>query len=101
MCATGYQTIGVKTSLHITESPTIVGVPPNSLPAGYTLPIRHPDSSITKAIINTITPIAAEIQLPDGTRWRMTPHDPNADFPTMISSPGLHTQEWVIREKLA
>lgn len=96
---TMYMKISIGTSFHIVESPTIWQGSPQELKSGDTFPIHHPDGTITSARVVQASADEVAIELSGGTKWRMTRHAPN-DPPVSISSPGLRSQEWVIRSQL-
>ena len=96
---TTYKSVGAGTGFRIVESPTIRGEPPLELPVGANLPISHPDGLVTKARVVRASSVEADIELADGTIWRMTPATDN-DFPVSISTGTLHAKNWVVRSKI-
>jgi hypothetical protein len=93
-----FSKIDIRTSFHIIE-PTTVGQPPSRLPVGCEISIELAHGARTKMTVLRVGMNEADIQLPDGAIWRMTPHTEN-DIPVSIESPDMHSQDWVIRSQL-
>ncbi len=95
---TTYRNIGVGTSLHIMQSPTVSGTPPQPLLPNTNLPINHSGGGVTNAKVISSAHGEATIELADGSKWRMTHHRPD-DPPSLFAPTVLHSQDWVIREE--
>lgn len=97
MAHTGFRELKVGTTLHLTER-TIVGYPASPLEEGASVPIELGTGARTSFTLVKVAPGQVFVQLPDRSIWKMTPHTPN-DFPVGIVSPGLNSQDWVIRSR--
>jgi hypothetical protein len=96
---TNYNSIGIKSTLEITDGQAGAGARTRKLPIGVELNIRHPDGHVTKARITGTAPASAEIRLSDRTRWHITPFDPHSDLPTVMT-PGRDVQVWIVRKQI-
>jgi hypothetical protein len=84
-----------KAILHFTEM-TGRDAPPSRLAAGDTFNLELADGSRTGGTVRSMIDSTLEIELKDGSAWTLTPHR-DGDGPLGIESPGLHSQDWVIR----
>lgn len=95
---TNFGKIGVGTSLHLIESPTVQGYPPGPLQVGSDIAIEFAAGARGKAKIISASHDEMVLQEPSGKTWKLTPWQ-TSDFPVSINSPGLNSQDWVVRSE--
>lgn len=95
---TAFRKIGVGTDLHFIESPTIPGYAA-PITVGSNVHVELALGAVTVIRILSVDLQEITIQDADNKTWRLTPHT-DGDFPTGVSSPGLNSQDWVVRSEI-
>jgi hypothetical protein len=96
---TNFRQLGIGTSLHLVESPTVVGYPPSPIQIGAVMAVEFGPNTRGKVTVLSASQYEMVIQEPAGKIWRLTPWEPS-DSPVRINSPGLNWQDWVIRSEI-
>lgn len=96
--STNHSQIAEGTSFHIIESPQSEGEETRGLPVGTSLVIEFPSNERTKARVVQSSRGEAIIEI-DGNQWRVTPWA-QQDAPVLIRSPGMYSEDWVVRSRV-
>lgn len=96
---TAYRAIGPGTVLTVFEQPWGTGLPVRSLPAGVDLIIDFTATPAIKARVIEANATDAVIEVPDKTRWHMTPAQAR-DMPLPPVNVGAPSMNWIIRSQL-
>jgi hypothetical protein len=87
-------------NIHVVASPHVQGQPLAAPVAGDTLQTYHRGQpSLGTARVLTASAFQVMFELPDGSRWRMTPWT-SEDAPVSFSSPALYLGHWVVRDQV-
>lgn len=93
---TNFAKIDKGTSFLIFQNGYVEGTPPAKLAAGTEILVRNNYGALSAKIV-AADDREAILEMPDGSRWRMTPRQPD-EIPVGITWQGGPTQEWVIRD---
>jgi hypothetical protein len=96
---TNFAEVGKGTSFLLIENGYVVGAPPATLTAGTEFNIRNSRGEPSAAKIVQAGEREIVIETADGSRWRMTPRQPD-EMPVGITWNGGPSQEWVIRDQV-
>lgn len=93
-----FRQLGVDVSMLLFESPYIVGMPAAAPAVGDKIDIRMgaPDEKHIAATITSVGPDGMAIETADGSKWLLTPRQPN-ELPIGVIWSGGPSQGWVIR----
>jgi hypothetical protein len=95
---TNFRQIGAGTTLHLIESPTVPGYPPGPIQVGSDMAVEFAAGTRGKVKVISASQDEMVIQEPSGRTWKLTPWLAS-DFPVSIDSPGLNSQDWVVRSE--
>jgi hypothetical protein len=87
--------LGKGSIIHFTEM-TTPGVGPSTIKTSDEFNLGYPGGTTSGGKILAATTDTLTLEIKDKTTWTLTPHTSN-DQPVSIESPGLHSQNWVVR----